>query len=107
MNARLKKPVRISEGRMMEIVRSPLITEKTSLMSEHNHVAFRVPLDATKGEIKAAVETLFKVKVDGVNTIRSKGKRKVFRGERGRRPDWKKAMVRLAEGESIDVTTGL
>lgn len=97
----------VSQARMLEIVRAPVITEKSSLVSEHNQVVFRVPLDATKVEIKAAIENLFKVKVDSVNTLRAKGKRKVFRGEAGRRSDTKKAMVRLAEGHSIDVTTGL
>lgn len=91
----------------MELVRAPMITEKSSLVSEHNQVAFRVPLDATKHEIKAAIEGLFKVKVESVNTLRVKGKRKVFRGEQGFRSDYKKAMVRLADGQSIDVTTGL
>ena len=96
-----------SRERMFELLRSPVITEKATLASEHNQVVFRVPLDANKSEIKAAVETLFKVKVDGVNTIRVKGKTKRFRGRPGRRSDYKKAMVRLAEGQSIDVTTGL
>jgi len=93
--------------RMYELLRSPVITEKATLASENNQVVFRVPLDANKAEIKVAVETLFKVKVDGVNTIRVKGKVKRFRGRPGRRSDYKKAMVRLAEGQSIDVTTGL
>ncbi len=96
-----------SRERMYELLRSPVITEKATLASEHNQVVFRVPLDANKFEIKAAVETLFKVKVDGVNTIRIKGKAKRFRGRPGQRSDYKKAMVRLAEGHSIDVTTGL
>lgn len=100
---------RVSPGRerMYELLRAPVITEKATLASENNQVVFRVPLDANKAEIKAAVETLFKVKVDGVNTIRVKGKVKRFRGRLGRRSDYKKAMVRLAEGQSIDVTTGL
>lgn len=93
--------------RVYELLREPVITEKATYASEHNQVFFRVPMDATKPEIKAAVEELFKVKVESVNTLRSKGKTKRFRGIMGRRMDTKKAMVRLAEGQSIDVTTGL
>jgi large subunit ribosomal protein L23 len=93
--------------RLYEVLRSPVVTEKATMASEHNQVVFRVPLDATKFEIKAAVEDLFKVKVEAVNTLRVKGKTKRFRGRPGRRSDFKKAMVRLAEGQSIDVTTGL
>jgi len=96
-----------SGERMYEVLRAPVITEKATLASEHNQVVFRVPMDATKREIKVAVETLFKVKVEAVNTIRVKGKVKRFRGRLGKRDDYKKAMVRLAEGQSIDVTTGL
>jgi large subunit ribosomal protein L23 len=75
--------------------------------SEHNQVTFRVPLTATKPEIRAAVETLFKVKVTGVNTIRQTGKTKRFRGVVGKRPDFKKAIVSLSDGDRIDVTTGI
>ncbi len=96
-----------SGERMYELLRAPVITEKATLASEHNQVVFRVPMDATKREIRAAVESLFKVKVKAVNTIRVKGKVKRFRGRTGKRNDYKKAMVRLAEGQSIDVTTGL
>ncbi|MDH3228224.1 MAG: 50S ribosomal protein L23 [Alphaproteobacteria bacterium] len=96
-----------SSERLYEVLRAPIITEKATLASEHNQVVFRVPMDATKTEIKAAVEGLFKVKVEAVNTIRVKGKVKRFRGRLGKRNDYKKAMVRLAEGQSIDVTTGL
>lgn len=102
----LNKPSPSSE-RIYEVLRAPVITEKATLASEHNQVVFRVPVDATKREIKVAVETLFKVKVEAVNTIRVKGKVKRFRGRLGKRDDYKKAMVRLAEGQSIDVTTGL
>jgi large subunit ribosomal protein L23 len=77
------------------------------MISEHNQVSFLVAIDATKPEIKAAIEKLFKVKVKAVNTLIQKGKRKRFRGRPGRRPDIKKAIVTLAEGHSIDVTTGL
>lgn len=90
-----------------DIVLSPLVTEKTTRMSEHSQVAFRVPLDATKPQIKAAVEKLFKVKVKAVNTVRVKGKIKMVRGRPGRRSDYKKALVTLGEGQRIDVTTGV
>lgn len=86
---------------------APVITEKSTLLSEQNKVVFRVPLSATKDEVKEAVEALFKVKVTAVNTLVQKGKSKRFRGVPGRRSDVKKAIVTLAEGQSIDVTTGL
>ena len=98
---------KVSAERMYEIIRSPVITEKATMASEHNQVTFRVPLDATKREIKVAVETLFKVKVTAVNTLRTLGKTKRFRGRLGSRSDGKKAMVTLAEGSKIDVTTGI
>ena len=90
-----------------DIILSPLITEKATRLSETNQVVFRVPLDATKPQIAKAVETLFKVKVVAVNTLRAKGKNKAFRGQRYKRTDIKKAVVTLAEGDQIDVTTGL
>ena len=96
-----------SKERIFELIRRPLVTEKTTLMSEHNQVTFEVPLDANKHEIKTAVQKLFKVKVTAVNTLRQKGKTKRFRGQPGRRSDYKKALVTLAEGDSIDVTTGV
>jgi large subunit ribosomal protein L23 len=86
---------------------APVITEKSTTLTDQNKVVFKVPLTATKDEVKAAVEALFKVKVLAVNTIRVKGKRKVFRGVEGKRSDVKKAIVTLAAGQSIDVTTGL
>ena len=89
------------------VILSPVITEKSTLISEHNQVAFKVAIDATKADIKSAVEALFKVKVTGVNTMRVKGKVKRFRGHLGKRSDWKKAIATLAEGQSIDVTTGV
>ena len=97
----------VNKERQFELVRAPVITEKATLGSEYNQVTFRVPLDATKPEIKSAVEQLFDVKVLAVNTLRQKGKTKMFRGRRGRRSDYKKAIVRLEEGQSIDVTTGI
>jgi len=102
-----RQPVKVSQERMYELIRSPVVTEKSTMGSQHNQVTFRVPLDASKPEIKAAVEGLFKVKVAAVNTLRVKGKVKRFRGTVGKRPDRKKAIVTLAEGSSIDVTTGI
>ena len=90
-----------------DIIISPVVTEKSTRISEVDQVVFRVPLTATKPEIKAAVEKLFGVKVKAVNTLRVKGKKKVFRGRRGQRSDIKKAMVTLASGQRIDVTTGI
>jgi large subunit ribosomal protein L23 len=84
-----------------------VITEKATIVSEHNQVIFRVPLIATKREVKAAVEGLFNVNVTAVNTIRVMGKVKRFRGRPGRRSDYKKAVVTLREGQRIDVTTGI
>ncbi len=86
---------------------APVITEKSTLLSEENKVVFRVPLTATKKDIAEAVEELFKVEVKAVNTLRVKGKTKRFRGIEGKRDDVKKAVVTLKEGHSIDVTTGL
>jgi len=99
--------VQMSKARAYDIVRSPVITEKATLASEHNQVTFRVPLDATKGEIAAAIEAVFSVKVKAVNTLRQLGKTKRFKGFVGKRSDYKKAIVSLAEGQSIDVTTGV
>ena len=93
--------------RHYDTILAPVITEKATLLSEQNKVVFRVAGDATKDEIAAAVETLFKVNVTKVNTINVKGKTKRFRGIVGRRSDVKKAIVTLAEGQSIDITTGL
>jgi large subunit ribosomal protein L23 len=100
------KPV-ISRERMYQTVLSPLVTEKATALSDKNQVVFKVAIDATKPQIRAAIEGLFGVKVLAVNTLVMKGKTKKFRGRNGRRSDWKKAMVRLAEGQSIDLTTGL
>lgn len=88
-------------------ISAPVITEKATMVSEHNQVVFKVPLEASKPGIKQAVETLFKVTVTAVNTLRVKGKTKRFRGIKGRRSDWKKAVITLKEGDSIDVTTGV
>ena len=93
--------------RHYDTILAPVITEKATLLSEQNKVVFRVAGDASKDEIAAAVEALFKVNVTKVNTINVKGKTKRFRGIMGRRSDVKKAIVTLAEGQSIDITTGL
>jgi large subunit ribosomal protein L23 len=90
-----------------DVILSPVITEKSTRLSEANQVVFRVSRGATKPEIKKAVETLFKVKVKAVNTIKIKGKVKAWRGKRYEKGDVKKAVVTLAEGHQIDVTTGL
>ena len=97
----------INKERMYDIIRAPVITEKATLGSEHNQVTFKVPLDASKPEIRQAVEGVFSVKVTAVNTLITKGKVKRFRGTLGRRSDVKKAVVTLAEGHSIDVGTGV
>jgi large subunit ribosomal protein L23 len=97
----------MSELGHYDVIRSPVITEKSTMASEQDKVVFNVARTATKGEIKAAVEALFKVKVKGVNTLVRKGKTKRFRGIRGRQSDFKRAIVTLEEGQSIDVTTGL
>ena len=90
-----------------DIILSPVITEKATKLTETNQIVFRVTLDATKPKIAAAVAELFKVKVKAVNTITVKGKRKLARGKRYTRSDFKKAIVTLEEGHQIDITTGL
>jgi large subunit ribosomal protein L23 len=94
-------------ARHYDTIIAPLITEKATLLTEQNKVVFRVADDATKDEIAAAVEELFKVKVIKVNTLITKGKTKRFRGILGRRSDVKKAIVTLQEGQTIDISTGL
>lgn len=90
-----------------DTILAPIITEKSTLVAEENKIIFRVAIDADKKQIKAAVEHLFKVDVTKVNTIRVKGKVKRFRGRLGRRPDTKKAIVTLKDGQSVDISTGL
>jgi large subunit ribosomal protein L23 len=97
----------MTDLRHYDVIVAPVITEKSTFVSDNNQVIFKVALKATKPEIKAAVEALFKVKVTAVNTIVRKGKTKRFRGTIGRQSDIKKAVVTLAEGQSIDVSTGL
>jgi large subunit ribosomal protein L23 len=97
----------MTDLRHYDVIVSPVITEKATIASENNQVVFKVSRTATKPEIKAAVEALFGVKVKAVNTLVRKGKVKRFRGTIGRQSDVKKAVVTLAEGSSIDVSTGL
>jgi large subunit ribosomal protein L23 len=93
--------------RNFDVLLSPHITEKASILAEQNKVVFKIALDASKDEVASAVEAIYNVKVTKVNTIVTKGKTKRFKGIKGRRNDVKKAIVTLAEGQSIDITTGL
>jgi len=95
------------DTRHYDVIVAPHITEKATLLSEHNAVVFKVADKATKPEIKAAVEALFGVKVVGVNTLTQKGKTKRWKGKPYKRSDVKKAVVTLAEGQSIDITSGI
>lgn len=97
----------ISPSRMYEIIRRPLVSEKTTLLTEKNQHAFEVSLNATKPEIREAIENLFKVKVVAVNTLRVKGKTKRFKGTEGKRSDIKKAYVTLDTGSTLDVMAGI
>ena len=94
-------------AKMYDTLVRPVITEKSMLSSEAGKIIFRIPVEATKDEVKAAVEAIFNVKVVKVNTIRQLGKVKRFKGQLGKRNDFKKALVTLAEGQNIDVTTGI
>lgn len=100
------KDAKVTET-LYQMIRSPVITEKATLGSQHNQVTFRVPLEADKAIIRAAVQSVFKVKVTKVNTSVQKGKLKVFKGRAALRSDTKKAIVTLAEGQTIDVATGV
>jgi large subunit ribosomal protein L23 len=97
----------MTTARDYDVIVGPVITEKATRVSEHGQVVFKVRLDANKAEIKQAVQNIFGVQVLAVNTLVQKGKTKRFRGRPGKRNDVKKAFVRLAEGQSIDVTTGI
>ena len=97
----------LSREAMFEIIRTPVVTEKSTLLNEKNQVVFRVAIDASKPEIKAAVEGLFGVKVTAINTLVTKGKTKRFKGRPGVRSDVKKAYVTLAEGQAIDLSAKL
>jgi large subunit ribosomal protein L23 len=102
-----KKPQAALDARHYDVVLAPHITEKSTMLSDTNAVVFRVAPSATKPEIKAAIEALFNVKVTNVNTLVTKGKTKRWKGKPYRRSDVKKAIVTLAEGQSIDVTSGI
>lgn len=107
MTVQPKRKVSLTWDEMYDLVRAPVITEKATRVSEHNQVVFRVRLEATKPQIKLAVEGIFGVTVTAVNTLIVEGKRKLFKGRPGKRTDFKKAVVTLAQGQSIDVTTGV
>jgi large subunit ribosomal protein L23 len=94
-------------AQMYDTLVRPVITEKSMVSSEAGKVVFMVPLSATKDSVKSAVEAIFNVKVTKVNTIKQNGKVKSFRGHQGARSDFKKAIITLAEGQNIDVTTGI
>ena len=96
-----------NDPRHYDVIIAPVITEKATMASEHNKVVFKVRRDATKPQIKDAVEKLFDVKVKNVNTLIRPGKRKMFKNMRGQQSDVKRAIVTLEEGHRIDVTTGL
>ena len=98
---------KVIDVRHYDVIVAPHITEKATLLSEHNAVVFKVTGSSTKPQIKAAVEALFDVKVTNVNTLVQKGKTKRWKGKPYKRSDVKKAIVTLAEGQSIDVTTGI
>jgi large subunit ribosomal protein L23 len=97
----------MADADLYDVIRSPVITEKSTMASEHNQIVFNVARTATKPKIKEAVEKLFNVKVKGVNTLVRKGKVKRFKGRLGQQSDVKKAIVTLEEGYTVDVTTGL
>ena len=103
----MAKPAKTVDNRHYDVIVAPHITEKATMLSEHNAVVFRVANSATKPEIKAAVEALFDVNVTGVNTLVQKGKTKKWKGTNYSRSDMKKAIVTLRDGQSIDVTTGV
>jgi large subunit ribosomal protein L23 len=98
---------KVTDFSRYKIIIAPVITEKATLISQYNQVTFKVASWANKQQVKAAVESLFSVKVEGVNTLTQKGKIKRFRGRPGQRSDVKKAIVTLAEGHTIDVSTGI
>ncbi|MDR1026245.1 MAG: 50S ribosomal protein L23 [Lactobacillus sp.] len=106
--AKAKKSAKANvTAKMYDTLTRPVITEKSMIANEAGKVTFIVPLEATKEDVKKAVEAIFNVKVEKVNTIRTFGKEKRFRGHIGQRSDYKKALVTLADGQNIDVTTGI
>ncbi len=95
----------MNQEKVLKTIIAPIVSEKTAMLSAHNQYAFKVRVDSNKKEIKAAVEKLFGVSVDNVTTSVVKGKKKIFKGKVGRRVNWKKAMVKLSEGQMIDVSS--
>ena len=93
----------MNNEKILAVLRAPLVSEKTARIQEMNQYVFEVALTATKADVKSAVESLFNVTVESVNVMNVKGKNKTFRNRAGRRGDWRKAYVRLADGQSIDV----
>ena len=94
----------MNNEKILAVLRAPLVSEKTARIQEMNQYVFEVASTATKADVKSAVESLFNVTVESVNVMNVKGKNKTFRNRAGRRGDWRKAYVRLAEGQTIDVT---
>ena len=96
----------MNDAKLYSVIRAPRVSEKTARLQEvSNQYAFEVAVDATKADIKTAIEKIFDVKVETVNVLNVKGKQKAFKNRMGRRADWRKAYVKLAEGQSIDVMT--
>ena len=92
---------------LYDIVKSPVVTEKSTKISENNQFVFKVDIDSSKDDIKKSIEKVFKVKVKSVNTIKVKGKRKIFKGTKGKRSDFKKAIITLVKGETLDYSGGV
>ena len=104
---RKKIDIKISQNKAYQVILKPLVTEKSSVLSEYNKMVFSVPINATKLEIKSSIEKIFSVKVKSVNTILLKGKIKRFKGVLGKRSNTKKAIVTLAPGNTIDLSVGV
>ncbi len=109
MSVRPRKKIEmmISQNKAYQIILNPLVTEKSTQLSEYNKLVFSVPINTTKLEVKSSIEKIFSVKVKAVNTVLHKGKVKRFKGILGRRPNTKKAIVTLAPGNTIDLSTGV
>ena len=104
---RKKTEIKISQNKAYQVILKPLVTEKSSQLSEYNKMVFSVPINATKLEVKSSIEKIFSVKVKSVNTILLKGKFKRFKGVLGKRSNTKKAIVTLAPGNTIDLSAGV
>ena len=100
-------PIRSESLKVFDVIRAPMVTEKSTMATENNQYTFKVATDSNKQDIKVAIEKLYKVKVEAVNTLNLKGKTKRFKGRKGKRNDVKKAIVRLAKGQTIDMSAGL